>query len=115
MLSKRYRLTRRNQFTYVYKKGESSPAKSLILIYVKSKSNGLKVGFSVSKKIGNSVVRNKIKRRLREAFRAKLPNITTGYNYIVIARPSIVDDSFEDIIKSLEYVLKKSGKYLENK
>ena len=115
MLSKEYRLTRRNQFTYVYKKGESSPAKNLILIYVKSKSNSLKVGFSVSKKIGNSVVRNKVKRRLREAFRTRLQNIQVGYNYIVIARQGIVENSYKEIANSLEYVLKKSGKYLESK
>ncbi|MDD4275377.1 MAG: ribonuclease P protein component [Clostridia bacterium] len=115
MLNKCYRLTMRNQFSYVYKKGESYPAKSLILIYVKSKYNGLKVGFSVSKKIGNSVVRNKIKRRLREAFRAKLKNIQSGYNYIIIARPSIVDSSYDELVKTIEYVFKKSGKYLENK
>jgi len=115
MLSKEYRLTRRNQFTYVYKKGESSPAKNLILIYVKSKSNSLKVGFSVSKKIGNSVVRNKVKRRLREAFRTRLQNIQVGYNYIVIARQGIEKNSYKEIANSLEYVLKKSGKYLESK
>ena len=115
MLSKEYRLTRRNQFTYVYKKGESSPAKNLILIYVKSKSNSLKVGFSVSKKIGNSVVRNKVKRRLREAFRTRLQNIQVGYNYIVISRQGIEKNSYKEIANSLEYVLKKSGKYLESK
>jgi len=114
MLSREYRLTRRNQFTYVYKKGESSPAKNLILIYVKSRNNGLKVGFSVSKKIGNSVIRNKIKRRLREAFRLRIKNVQKGYSYIVIARTGIINDSYKDIAKSLEYVLKKSGKYLDN-
>jgi len=68
----------------------------------------VRVGFSVSKKIGNSVVRNRTKRRMKEAFRPMLSQVKPGYNLIFIARPSVVEDSFENIRKSIRYMLKKA-------
>ena len=63
-----FSLKRNKTFRYVYRKGKSVPSRMLVMIYNKSKTGMVKVGFSVSKRIGNSVTRNRIKRRLREAF-----------------------------------------------
>ena len=114
MLNKEYRLTRRNHFAFVYRKGKSAPAKNMVLVFVKNKKeNQIKIGFSVSKKIGKSVTRNKIKRQLREAFRYYLPNVQKGYSYVIIARPEIGADTYQDIKRSMLYVLQKSGNYIE--
>lgn len=52
-----------------------------------AKGKGLQVGFSVSKKVGNAVTRNKVKRRLRECFRPHLGDVKNGL-YVIVARPS---------------------------
>ena len=68
MLKKENRLKKNRHFKYIYKHGETKVLNKLSLVYIKTKFKTYKVGFSVSKKVGKSVVRNKIKRRLRECF-----------------------------------------------
>ena len=69
----------------------------------------VKVGFSVSKKIGNSVQRNRIKRRLREAFRPLIPEITPGYDIIFIAREAVTEAEFASIGRSMYGMLRKAS------
>lgn len=80
-----------------------------MLIYTKSRAPGVRVGFSVSKKLGNSVVRNRVKRRLRESFRPMIPCVKSGYNLIFIAREPVVQESFQNIEKTMRYLLRKAG------
>lgn len=107
-----YRLKKNIHFKYVYRTGQSIACKNLIMIYTENNTGRLKVGFSVSKKIGKSVVRNKVKRRMREAFRHVIPLISPKYNYVIIARDVVVDDDYQKISQSLSYMLKKSGLFL---
>ncbi len=116
-----YSLKRNKQFRYVYRVGKSVSDRYIVLIYApKSKSKDAKnknndneynihIGLTVSKKIGNSVVRNKVKRRLREVIRPFLPKIKNGYNIIVIARTSIVDAEFKNISLCFARSLNKAG------
>lgn len=108
-----YRLKKNSQFAYTYKKGNYYACKNLVLVYVKTGSKTLKAGFSVSKKIGKSVERNKIKRRLKAAFARVLPFVKQDYNYIFIARKAIADDDFKKITSSVEYLLKKTSMFIE--
>lgn len=107
MLKKENRLTKRKEFGYIFKKGKSFSTKTLILNYTPTKLDTFKTGFSVSKKIGNAVVRNKVKRRMREAFREISPLVSLNYNYILVAKPGIELTTFEEIKKSMLYALKK--------
>ncbi len=70
--------------------------KELSLLWVKSQQK--RVGFSVSKKVGCAVVRNRIKRRLRECVRPLLPYMKNGL-YVLVARPAAAESSF-DTLKS---------------
>ena len=76
-------------------------------------SKELKVGFSVSRKVGNAVVRNKTKRRLRECFRPYLGDVKTGL-YVIVARTSAAEAAFDDLRKDVRYLLKKQDALLKH-
>ncbi len=77
------------------------------LLYVKAATT--KVGVAVSKKIGGSVVRNLVKRRIKENFRILLPALTVSANYVVSAKKGIENASFSEIGEELKRLLKKVG------
>ncbi len=81
------------------------------LVYVKSRVPAARVGFSVSKKIGGAVVRNRVKRRMREAVTPLLPRLRGGVNVIFVARAPIVDASFQDICAGMAQLIEKTGLY----
>ena len=96
-------LTRPQQYTLVYSKGSSWASKSVV---IKTLPNGLswsRYGLSVSKRVGNAVTRNKVKRRLREILR--MMPIKPGCDIIVIARPAVVDTNYAGLKKSVEVLL----------
>lgn len=113
MIPKTNRLKKNKQFSFIYKHGQTKHTSLLSLSFVKTKFKPYKIGFTVSKKIGKSVIRSKVKRRLREAFRAIMPFVNINYNYIVIARPEIASATFDEIKCALISVLKKAGLYLD--
>ncbi len=108
-MQKQYRLKKRAAFAYVYRKGEKASARDLLLLSAKSKE-GLKIGLSVSKKVGGAVTRNRVKRLLREAIKPIQERIDSGYMYVIVAYPSIADKTFGDVRQSVEYAFKKAGK-----
>ena len=110
MLIKENRLTKRKEFGYIYKKGRSVYSKHLMLVYVPTKLKNIRVGFSVSKKVGKAHTRNLIKRRLRAIIQDLLKqNLIKTNNYIIVANSSIVELSFEELKNQVLYVLRKDG------
>lgn len=104
-----YRLQKNRQFDYVYRKGTSTVCKNIVMITAKNNSGNLKVGFSVSKKIGKSVVRNRVKRLMRENFRLLIPTVNHAYNYVFVARAGITESDFAGVKRDLLYLLKKAN------
>lgn len=113
MLPKQYRLKKNAHFNFVYKKGSKSFSKALTLVFVKTKYSFPKVGFSISKKIGNAVQRNLIKRRLRSILKDSLPNLSMNYNYVFVAKEGIAELSFSDLCNEVKALLQKSGVWNE--
>ena len=96
-MERRYRLQKNKAFQYVYHRGRSAACRDLVMLVAKGR--GMKVGFSVSKKV---------KRRLRECFRPYLGDVKSGL-YVVVARPSAATASFSSLQKDVRYLLKKHG------
>ena len=105
-MERRYRLKKNKAFQYVYRRGHSVACRNLVMLLAPGRE--LKIGFSVSKKTGNAVTRNKIKRRLRECFRPYLGDVKTGL-YVIVARASAAEAAFEDLKKDVRYLLKKQN------
>ena len=111
MLSKQFRLKKKYQFNYVYRVGKSLGGKLMVIYYTPSKNTVIKVGISVNKKIGHAVVRNRTKRRIREAVYPNLTKLKTNFNLVIIAKNAIVDAPFNAIESELKYLLKKANLY----
>ena len=105
-MERRYRLKKNRAFQYVYRRGHSVACRNLVMLLAPGRE--LKVGFSVSKKTGNAVTRNRIKRRLRECFRPYLGDVKTGL-YVIVARPAAAEAAFDTLQKDVRYLLKKQG------
>ena len=103
-MERRYRLKKNRAFQYVYRKGHSVACRNRVMLLAPGRE--LKIGFSVSKKTGNAVTRNRVKRRLRECFRPYLGDVKTGL-YVIVARPSAAEAAFDDLKRDVRYLLKK--------
>ena len=109
MLKKKYRLTKRKQFNYIYRKGRSQHSELLTLVFSYCKMQNIKIGFSASKKVGNSVVRHRALRLMREAVKPLLDKMTPNHNYIFIAKEGLTGKPLAEIRKAAEHVLKRAG------
>ena len=103
-MQKQYRLQKNKAFQYVYHRGQSASSRDLVMLAAKSR--GLQVGFSVSKKVGNAVTRNRVKRRLRECFRPHLGDVKNGL-YVIVARPSAANATFQSLAGQVSDLLKR--------
>ncbi|MBU0613649.1 ribonuclease P protein component [Patescibacteria group bacterium] len=113
MLPKKHRLTKEGDFKRVYEKRNSVFLPSLSLRYLrKDKKEESRFGFVVSGKIyKKSVERNLLKRRMRVIIKKQLPQILSGYDYIVSARPGIKNKSYQEIEKEIEKLFEKPHLY----
>ena len=113
-----YRLKKNFEFTIVYRRGKSFANGLLVMYILKNKKNKddkfniyNKLGVSVSKKVGNSVVRSRCKRLISESFRLNYDHIIQGYDFIFIARNPIKDKSYLEVERCMKNLIKKAGLY----
>ena len=103
-MSKVISLKNSREFGSVYNT-RNSVANKYLVMYLRS--NGLdynRLGISVSKKVGNSVVRHRVTRLIREAYRLNRANIDVGYDIVIVARPASKDKKCQDIGSALMHL-----------
>ena len=96
------------EFNRVYNKGRSYVNHMMIIHVINSDSVKGKVGFAVGKKIGNAVVRNRIKRLMRETYRINQHEINQNVSMILIARKPLVESKSYLVQKSFMNLCKKA-------
>ena len=102
-------IQRNSHFRYVYNRGKSISNDILVLYTLKNKASINRIGISVSKKVGNSVVRNRVKRLIRESYRLNKDGFDKGYDLIFIARkPSALAD-YKKIEGAMKNLIKRAG------
>jgi ribonuclease P protein component len=110
MLPKANRLTKKKDFERVFRRGKRLKDKFLTIKILGNNLNVSRFGFIVSKKISKkAVLRNKIKRRLRESVLPKLSQIRQGVDVAVIAGPGIGEKNFGEIEEISNKILEKAG------
>ena len=109
-------LKKSSEFQDVFKSGKWSSSDILVTYSKKINIEVNKVGVAVSKKIGKSVVRNRLKRLAREAYRLNEGNVKKGYNIVIVYKNNIVPNelNFEKVEKALCKCLKKADIFTEN-
>lgn len=99
-------LKKPSEFSKVYKRGKSFADKNIVVYYMPNQLNITRIGFSISKKVGNSVVRNRIKRLIRECFRTNFEGFD-GYDLIFVARVRSNQADYHEIKRSLKFIFRK--------
>ncbi len=101
------RLKKTEQFSLVYKNGRSRANEYLVLYVLPNSLSVNRLGISVSKKVGNSVVRHRVKRLILESYRLDESAYLKGFDLVVIARAKANGAAFTDLKAALRYLSKK--------
>jgi ribonuclease P protein component len=114
-VQRRHRLSRSRDFDAVYRQGRSTSTRFLVLYWFdRDEDPGEpRLGLAVPKAAGNAVARNRIKRQLREVWRARLESVPAGRDYVLIAKPglseAIAANGYEWLGERVDEVLSKAA------
>ncbi|MEZ3485735.1 MAG: ribonuclease P protein component [Lachnospiraceae bacterium] len=90
-------LKKNKDFQTVYKKGKSYANKYLVMYVLRNQADRNRLGISVSRKVGNSIVRHRLTRLIRESYRLQEDRFRCGYDIVVIARIGAKEKNYHDI------------------
>lgn len=94
-------LKKNRDFQCVYRKGKSYGNKYLVMYLLPNQTENNRIGISVSKKVGNSIVRHHLTRLIRESYRLHEENFQCGYDMVVVARSAAKDKTYHEIESAL--------------
>ncbi|WP_139906242.1 ribonuclease P protein component [Clostridium thermarum] len=115
------KLKKNVEFRAVYRRGKSFSTDILVLYIFKNYKNVIngvhinKVGISVSKKVGKSVVRSRVKRLISESYRLNSDSLKKKYDLVFVARTAAKDKSYWEIEAAMKKLFKKAGLYDDEK
>jgi ribonuclease P protein component len=100
------RLKKRREFLLVQGRGKKIHLRDL-LAFVYPRESGLRLGITASKKVGTAVVRNRVKRRIRELWRLNKHEFSEGYDVVILARKTARDATFQALRSQVEELGRK--------
>lgn len=107
-MNKRYRLRNNADFEKVYKYGRSLVNKNLVLKYKRADFSLLRFGFSVSKKYGKAVLRNRIRRQLKDIVQKRILRVKSGYDFVFLVRKEAKNANYADLEQAVDNLLKRA-------
>ena len=107
-------LKKNSNFQKVYSEGKSKANKYLVMYVMKNDLSINRLGISVSKKVGNSVVRHRLTRLIRESYRLNADMFNSGLDIVVIARNTAKDRTYKEIESALMHLGKIQNILVEN-
>lgn len=102
-------------FQRLYHKGRSCAGKYMVVYCRENRSQTNRIGYTVGKKLGHAVVRNRARRRLREVYRLAEQNLRPGLDVVVVARSRCVDAKFTALQDEFARLAKKVNLWEEQK
>ena len=103
------------EFRRIYRKGRSAVSPYFVVYCLKNRAGASRLGVTVSKKLGHAVVRNRVRRRIREIYRLNLKKMKPGYDLVVVGRSRAVDAPYEKINGAFVRCLSQLGLLTEEK
>ncbi|MBS2971106.1 ribonuclease P protein component [Metabacillus sp. KIGAM252] len=108
-MKKKNRIKKNEDFQQVFRKGKSIANRQFVIYTLhREEEKEFRLGLSVSKKIGNAVTRNRVKRLVKQIFLEEKDFLSTGKDYIVIARKPAAELNYEEVRNSLFHLFKKA-------
>jgi len=97
------------EFSRLYRSGKFFSSDCLILYVRNNRFGNNRIGITVSKKVGKAVIRNRVRRRIKESYREIEGKITTSYDFVVVARVKAAECDYKKIRSALKYLFNKEG------
>lgn len=101
-------MRRRADFLRVQRAGRRYRGRQILLVVAKGNDDRTLVGLTISRRVGNAVTRNRVRRRLREIVRNQATELRLGDDYVVIAYPGAALASFRELREELTWLLSKA-------
>lgn len=108
-MKKTVAIRQNHEFRSLYYKGGSKASGLLVVYFKKNRYGQSRLGITVSKKVGNAVTRNRVRRLIKENYRLMEPEIRDGYDVIIVARARMAEADFHAAGASLRMLLGKCG------
>ena len=112
-MKRNFRLTRRKEFARVKEKGKSRHHKFIILEFVPNNLNYSRAAFVASKSVGNAVIRNHVKRRMKACVANSWSNIKSGWDLVFFARNASIKASYNDLREAISGLIIKADLFVD--
>ena len=104
---RRERLTRKTDYHAVFQNGTKRVGRTFVCYVARREGQGRKFGFAVSRRVGNAVVRNRVKRFLREIYRAHRMQLADDVHIVIVARPHAREINFHQCAEAMRRLLRE--------